>query len=433
MVKDTSIADIRAREILDSRGNPTVEAEVWLTDGSCGRAAVPSGASTGEHEACELRDSANASRYGGKGVLQAVHHVNTILAESLRGKDVRDQLELDMTMVKADGTENKANLGANAILAVSLAAARAAAASCRLPLYRYIGGVDARVLPVPMMNVINGGAHSSAPIDFQELMIVPVGAPSFREALRWGAEVFHTLGQVLKRRRLSVTVGDEGGYAPAFDGVKDALSCLMCAIEECGYKPGQDIAIALDVASSEFYDAESGLYTLRREGGESMTSQELVNYYERLLEQYPIISIEDGCAENDRSGWRLLTEQLGDRCRLVGDDLFVTNVKFLRRGIREKVANAILVKFNQIGTLSETLGTVQLALRHGYDAIISHRSGETEDSTIADLAVATNAGFIKTGSLSRSERLAKYNRLLRIEEELGRTARYGLSDSESVL
>lgn len=425
MIKDTSIADIRAREILDSRGNPTVEADVRLSGGSFGRASVPSGASTGEHEACELRDVECAARYGGLGVLHAVQNVNTVLADTLRGKDARDQAGIDLAMLRVDGSENKSSLGANAILAVSLAVSRAAAAACHLPLYRYLGGVNARVLPVPMMNVINGGVHSSAPIDFQEFMLVPYGAPSFREALRWGAEVFHTLGRLLRERHLSTTVGDEGGYAPDLDGVGDALACLVRAISESGYRPGQDIGIALDVASSEFYDSSTGLYTLHKAGGRTLTSREMVDYYVSLSEHYPIVSIEDGCAENDWDGWRLLTERLGGRCRLVGDDLFVTNVKFLQRGIEEKVANAILVKFNQIGTLTETLDAVQMAMRHSYTAVISHRSGETEDSTIADLSVATNAGFIKCGSLSRSDRLAKYNRLLRIEEELGESAIYG--------
>ncbi len=425
MTKDTSIADIQAREILDSRGNPTVEAEVRLAGGFSGLASVPSGASKGEHEACELRDVECTARYGGMGVLRAVQNVNTVLAEILHGKDARDQAGIDFAMLQADGTENKSSLGANAILAVSLAVSRAAAAACHLPLYRYLGGVNARVLPVPMMNVINGGAHSSAPIDFQEFMIVPHGAAGFREALRWGAEVFHCLGRLLRERHLSTTVGDEGGYAPELDGVEDALTCLVRAISESGYRPGRDIGIALDVASSEFYDPAAGVYTLRKAGGRTLTSREMVDYCVSLAEQYPIVSIEDGCAENDWTGWRLLTERLGSRCRLVGDDLFVTNVKFLQRGIEEKAANAILVKFNQIGTLTETLDAVQLAMRHSYAAIISHRSGETEDSTIADLAVATNAGFIKCGSLSRSDRLAKYNRLLRIEEELGESAFYG--------
>lgn len=425
MIKDTSIVDIQAREILDSRGNPTVEAEVRLAGGSFGRDSVPSGASTGEHEACELRDVECAARYGGLGVLHAVQNVNTVLADTLRGKDARDQAGIDLAMIRVDGSENKSSLGANAILAVSLAVSRAAAAACHLPLYRYLGGVDARVLPVPMMNVINGGVHSSAPIDFQEFMLVPHGAPSFREALRWGAEVFHALGRLLRERHLSTTVGDEGGYAPDLDGVGDALTCLVRAISESGYRPGQDIGIALDVASSEFYDPSTGLYTLRKAGGRALTSREMVDYYVSLSEHYPIVSIEDGCAENDWDGWHLLTERLGGRCRLVGDDLFVTNVKFLKRGIQEKVANAILVKFNQIGTLTETLDAVQMAMRHSYAAVISHRSGETEDSTIADLSVATNAGFIKCGSLSRSDRLAKYNRLLRIEEELGESAIYG--------
>lgn len=396
-----------------------------LSGGSFGRASVPSGASTGEHEACELRDVECAARYGGLGVLHAVQNVNTVLADTLRGKDARDQAGIDLAMLRVDGSENKSSLGANAILAVSLAVSRAAAAACHLPLYRYLGGVNARVLPVPMMNVINGGVHSSAPIDFQEFMLVPHGAPSFREALRWGAEVFHTLGRLLRERHLSTTVGDEGGYAPDLDGVGDALACLVRAISESGYRPGLDIGIALDVASSEFYDSSTGLYTLHKAGGRTLTSREMVDYYVSLSEHYPIVSIEDGCAENDWDGWRLLTERLGGRCRLVGDDLFVTNVKFLQRGIEEKVANAILVKFNQIGTLTETLDAVQMAMRHSYAAVISHRSGETEDSTIADLSVATNAGFIKCGSLSRSDRLAKYNRLLRIEEELGESAIYG--------
>lgn len=420
----TQIARIQAREILDSRGNPTVEAEVALAGGTVAVASVPSGASTGEHEAHEWRDGDKA-RYGGRGVALAVEHVRAELAPALIGAEVVDQREIDRRMVELDGSPQKARLGANALLAVSLAVARAAAQAVGLPLYRYLGGADAHVLPVPMMNVINAGAHSDAPIDFQEFMIVPKGLPTFREALRCGSEVFHALAEVLRSKKLSTSVGDEGGYAPYLPNARAALDAMMTAISRAGYRPGQDVFLALDVAASEFYDAEKKLYHFRKSSGDSLTAAELIDLYSELCTQYPIISIEDGCAENDWEGWQLLTRALGSRCRLVGDDLFVTNTHFLRRGIAQGVANAILVKPNQIGTLSETLDTVRLATRHAYAAIISHRSGETEDSFIADLAVGTNAGFIKAGSLSRSDRMAKYNRLLRIEEELGRAAAYG--------
>lgn len=402
-----------------------MEAEVELAGGARGRASVPSGASTGEHEAHEWRDG-DRSRYAGRGVELAVAHVHTELAPALLGLDATDQRELDTRMAELDGTPQKARLGANALLAVSLATARAAAHATGLPLFRYLGGADAHVLPVPMMNVINAGAHSDAPIDFQEFMIVPQGLPTFREALRCGSEVFHALAEVLRSKKLSTSVGDEGGYAPYLPGVRAALDAIMSAISRAGYHPGKDVFLALDVAASEFYEPDKKLYHFRKSSGESLTATELTSLYEELICQYPIISIEDGCAENDWEGWLHLTQTLGARCRLVGDDLFVTNTHFLRRGIAQGVANAILVKPNQIGTLSETLDTVQLATRHAYAAIISHRSGETEDAFIADLAVATNAGHIKAGSLSRSDRLAKYNRLLRIEEHLGRSAVYGI-------
>lgn len=421
---NTNIEKITAREILDSRGNPTVEAEVRLRNGIIGMASVPSGASTGEHEACELRDG-DRNRYRGKGVQMAVRHANEDLAPSLIGMDVCDQIAIDSTMREIDGTVTKSRVGANAILAISLATARAAAQATGQPLYRYLGGPNAHILPVPMMNVLNAGAHSDAPIDFQEFMIIPRGLPTFREALRCGAEVFHALAAVLRRMGLSTAVGDEGGYAPNLKSADAALDVIMTAIEEAGYKPGEDVYLALDVASSEFYDAESGLYVFRKSGGDKLTAAELTDYYKGLINRYPIISIEDGCAENDWTGWKLLTEAIGKRCQLVGDDLFVTNVDFLRRGIEEGVANSILVKLNQIGSLSETFEAVRLAMTNGYTAVISHRSGETEDSFIADLAVATNAGQIKTGSLSRADRLAKYNQLLRIEEQLGAAARYG--------
>ncbi len=420
------ICSVTAREILDSRGNPTVEAEVRLDGGASGRASVPSGASTGEHEASELRDGDN-TRYGGKGVLHAVMNAGGEIATALIGMPARQQMELDARLCELDGTPTKSRLGANAILAVSMAVARAAAASCGLPLYRYLGGAGAHVLPVPMMNVINAGAHSDAPIDFQEFMIVPHGLPSFREAVRCGAEIFHALGGVLRARGFATSVGDEGGYAPKLHGVEDALECIMLATEAAGYRPGEQVSLALDVAASEFYDAGKGLYVLTRSGGKELRAQELVSYYRRLVEAYPIVSIEDGCAENDWEGWRRLTAELGERCRLVGDDLFVTNVDFLRRGIAEHVANAILVKPNQIGTLSETMEAVRLAQSHAYAAIISHRSGETADAFIADLAVGLGTGFIKAGSLSRSDRLAKYNQLMRIEAQLGDSAVYGCS------
>ena len=419
------IKTIKGREILDSRGNPTIEVDVTLENGVIGRASVPSGASTGENEALELRDR-DRSRYGGKGVLRAVKHIHEHLAPALIGMDVTDQRGIDQRMRDLDGTSTKSNLGANAILGVSLAVARAAALAQGVPLYRYIGGMNTYTMPVPMMNIINGGSHSDAPIAFQEFMIRPVGAKSFREALRMGAEVFHELKHVLKARNLSTAVGDEGGFAPALNGTEDALECILMAIKTAGYEPQKDITIGLDCASSEFYT--DGIYDYTKfEGLDAAirTSYEQVNYLEELCRKYPIDSIEDGMAENDWEGWRMLTERLGKRVQLVGDDLFVTNVKFLARGIAEGCGNSILIKVNQIGTLSETLDAIDLAHRHGYTAIVSHRSGETEDTTIADLAVATNSGQIKTGSLSRSDRMAKYNQLLRIEEELGERAVYG--------
>lgn len=421
-----TISKVTAREILDSRGNPTMEAEVMLSNGILGRASVPSGASTGEHEAHEWRDG-DKNRYCGKGVAGAVAHVHEEIAPALCGMDATDQIGVDTRMRELDGTPNKSRLGANALLAVSLATARAAAQSTGQPLYRYLGGPNAHILPVPMMNVINGGAHSDAPIDFQEFMIMPKGLPTFREALRCGAEVFHALAAVLRKRGLSTAVGDEGGYAPKLNGTEDALDCIMQAISNAGYEPGKDVFLALDVASSEFYDPESNLYVFKKSTGERLSAAELTDYYKGLISRYPIISIEDGCAENDWEGWKLLTDTIGDRCQLVGDDLFVTNVDFLRKGIRAGVANSILVKLNQIGTLSETFEAVRLAMINRYTAVISHRSGETEDAFIADLSVATNAGQIKTGSLSRVDRLAKYNQLLRIEEQLGSAAVYGIS------
>ena len=419
------IATIKGREILDSRGNPTIEVDVILENGIMGRASVPSGASTGEHEALELRDKDN-SRYGGKGVQKAVKHIHQTIAPALQGMDVLDQREIDRIMLELDGTHTKSNLGANAILGVSLAVAKAASASLNIPLYRYIGGANTYVMPVPMMNIINGGSHSDAPIAFQEFMIRPVGAQSFREGLRMGAEVFHELKNVLKARNLSTAVGDEGGFAPSLNGTEDALNCILTAIKAAGYKPKKDITIGVDCASSEFYC--DGIYDYTKFEGLNAairTSYEQVNYLEELCDKFPIDSIEDGMAENDWEGWKLLTERLGHRCQLVGDDLFVTNVKFLSRGIEEGCGNSILIKVNQIGTLSETLDAIDLAHRHGYTSIISHRSGETEDTTIADIAVATNSGQIKTGSLSRSDRMAKYNQLLRIEEELSKKAVYG--------
>ena len=419
------ITAIKGREILDSRGNPTIEVDVILENGVLGRASVPSGASTGENEALELRDH-DSSRYLGKGVQKAVKHIHKHIAPALIGMEVTDQRGIDRKMIELDGTPTKSNLGANAILGVSLAVARAAALSQGIPLYRYIGGMNTYVMPVPMMNIINGGSHSDAPIAFQEFMIRPVGAESFHEGLRMGAEVFHELKNVLKARNLSTAVGDEGGFAPSLGGTEDALECILTAIKAAGYKPGKDVTIGLDCASSEFY--LDGLYDYTKfEGLEASirTSYEQVNYLEELCNKYPIDSIEDGMAENDWEGWKMLTERIGHCCQLVGDDLFVTNVKFLSRGIEEGCGNSILIKVNQIGTLSETLDAIDLAHRHGYTAIVSHRSGETEDATIADLAVATNSGQIKTGSLSRSDRMAKYNQLLRIEEELGEKAVYG--------
>nr|WP_314783364.1 phosphopyruvate hydratase [uncultured Porphyromonas sp.] len=419
------IVKITGREILDSRGNPTVEVEVVLDSGFIGRAAVPSGASTGEHEAIELRDG-DKNRYCGKGVLKAVQNVNEIIAPALFGMSALEQRTIDQKLIELDGTPTKSNLGANAMLGVSLAVAKAAAAELDIPLYRYIGGTNTYVLPVPMMNIINGGSHSDAPIAFQEFMIRPVGACCFREGLRMGAEVFHALKKVLKARGLSTAVGDEGGFAPALNGTEDALNSILEAIRTAGYEPGKDVTIALDCASSEFF--KEGVYDYTKfEGanGAKRTPEEQVAYLKSLIEQFPIDSIEDGMAENDWEGWRKLTEAIGSKCQLVGDDLFVTNVDFLRRGIAEGCANSILIKVNQIGTLTETLDAIDMAHRHGYTSVTSHRSGETEDTTIADIAVATNSGQIKTGSLSRTDRIAKYNQLLRIEEELGERAVYG--------
>ena len=420
----TSIRKIWAREILDSRGNPTVEVDVHLEGGVCGRAAVPSGASTGEHEAWELRDG-DKKRYGGKGVTKAVRNVNETIARSLVGFDATEQAALDKKIIELDGTPNKKNLGANALLGVSLATAHAAAAAKKQSLFRYLGGAEAKVLPVPMMNILNAGAHSDAPIDFQEFMIMPKGAPSFPEALRYGAEVFHALKSVLHERGLSTAIGDEGGFAPALRSADDALESIAAAVEKAGYSLGKEIFIALDPASSEFFDKEQGAYVFKKSDGSKRTAAELVDYYASLCERFPIISIEDGCAENDWDGWKKLTERLGDKVQLVGDDLFVTNVTFLKKGIEENVANSILIKVNQIGTLTETLDAIELAKKNNYTAVISHRSGETEDTTIADIAVATNAGQIKTGSLCRTDRVAKYNQLLRIAEELGDNAIYG--------
>ena len=418
------IEKIVGREILDSRGNPTVEVDVTLESGAFGRAAVPSGASTGVNEALELRDG-DPGRYGGKGVLKAVANVNGPIAEALVGMSALDQISIDRAMIELDGTPTKSKLGANAILGVSLAVAKAAADYLDLPLYKYIGGANSYVLPVPMMNIINGGAHSDAPICFQEFMIRPVGACCFPEAIRWGTEVFHALKKVLKDRGLSTGVGDEGGFAPALKSTDDALSAIIDAIVAAGYQPGRDITIGLDSASSEFYKDGMYDYTWKQADGKKLTREQQVDYLEQLIDKYPIDSIEDGMAENDWEGWRLLTERIGNRCQLVGDDLFVTNVKYLRRGIEEGCANSILVKVNQIGTLTETLQAVEMAQRNGYTAVISHRSGETEDSTIADIAVATNSGQIKTGSASRSARMAKYNQHLRISQQLGADAQYG--------
>ena len=428
------IEKVHAREILDSRGNPTVEVEVTLENGVMGRAAVPSGASTGENEALELRDG-DKNRYGGKGVLKAVDNVNNIIAPALKGDCVFNQRGIDHKMLALDGTPTKSKLGANAILGVSLATAQAAAKALGMPLYRYIGGCNAYTLPVPMMNIINGGAHSDAPIAFQEFMIRPVGAPNEKEAIRMGAEVFHALAKLLKKRGLSTAVGDEGGFAPALDGIEDALESICQAIKDAGYEPGKDVKIAMDCAASEFAVCENGQwyydYRQLKDGkkkdpnGKKLSAEEQIKYLEELITKYPIDSIEDGLDENDWDNWVKLTAAIGDRCQLVGDDLFVTNVKFLEKGIKMGAGNSILIKVNQIGSLTETLDAIEMAHRHGYTTVTSHRSGETEDTTIADIAVATNSGQIKTGSMSRTDRMAKYNQLIRIEEELGETARYG--------
>mgnify|MGYP001260794616 CR=1 FL=1 len=423
-MSDTTIISVRAREILDSRGNPTVEVDVELLGGALGRAAVPSGASTGEHEACELRDGAK-TRYLGKGVSKAVANVHKAIAPEIVGMDALDQISIDKAMIALDGTPNKRKLGANAILGVSLATAKAAAAQLGQPLYKYLGGPNAKVLPVPMMNILNGGAHSDAPIDFQEFMIMPKNFPTFSEALRAGTEIFHALKGVLKGRGLSTAIGDEGGFAPALSSAEDALDSIATAVKKAGYKFGKDVFIALDCASSEFYDAASKKYVFKKSDGSKRSADQLVEYYKELCAKYPIVSIEDGCAENDWTGWKKLTDAIGDKVQLVGDDLFVTNVEFLRKGIESATANSILVKVNQIGSLTETLDAIELAKENKYTAVISHRSGETEDATIADIAVATNAGQIKTGSLCRTDRVAKYNQLLRIEEELGANAVYG--------
>lgn len=419
------IEKITGREILDSRGNPTVEVDILLESGVMGRASVPSGASTGENEALELRDG-DKKRYGGKGVLKAVENINTIIAPALKGMSALDQIGIDHAMLALDGTKTKSKLGANAILGVSLAVAKAAANYLDIPLYRYIGGTNTYVMPVPMMNIINGGSHSDAPIAFQEFMIRPVGAASFKEGLRMGAEVFHALKKVLHDRGLSTAVGDEGGFAPNLEGTEDALNSIIAAIKAAGYEPGKDVMIGMDCASSEFY--KDGIYDYTKfegEKGVKRTSDEQVDYLEKLINEYPIDSIEDGMSENDWAGWKKLTDRIGNHCQLVGDDLFVTDVEFLSRGIKEGCGNSILIKVNQIGSLTETLNAIEMAHRHGYTTVTSHRSGETEDATIADIAVATNSGQIKTGSLSRSDRMAKYNQLLRIEEELGDRAVYG--------
>ncbi len=417
------ITSIVARQVLDSRGNPTVEADVHTSDGFMGRAAVPSGASTGKHEAVELRDGAK-KLYMGKGVLKAVSNINDIIAEELYGWDVTDQRGIDQAMLDIDGTPNKGKLGANAILAVSLAAAKAAAQATGLSLYRYIGGANAKTLPVPMMNILNGGAHADNKIDFQEFMVVPIGAPSFSEGLRWGVEIFHNLKAVLKDKGYSTNVGDEGGFAPDIQSNEEAIETVLRAIEKAGYKPGDQVAIAMDAANSEIYDAKSKKYHFHKSGGAKMSSEEMVAYWVKWCKKYPIVSIEDGMDEDDWKGWKMLTEALGDKVQLVGDDLFVTNVNRLEKGIKEGVGNGLLVKVNQIGTLTETIEAVTMAQHNRYNTIMSHRSGETEDATIADLAVALNCGQIKTGSASRSDRMAKYNQLLRIEEELGTNAYY---------
>jgi enolase len=419
----SQIIGIKGRQILDSRGNPTVEVDVYTDQGAVGRAAVPSGASTGVHEACELRDG-DKSQYLGKGVLNAVNNVNTVLNDELQGMFVNEQKALDMKMIELDGTENKSRLGANAILGVSLAAAKAAAQESGQELYRYLGGVGGYTLPIPMMNILNGGSHADNSIDFQEFMILPVGAPSFSEALRMGAEVFHNLRAVLKAKGMSTNVGDEGGFAPNLSSNEEALTCILQAIEKAGYRPGEDVYIGLDAAASEFYNAEENIYELKWSTGEKLTPAQMSDFWADWVKRYPIISIEDGMAEDDWDGWRLHTDAIGDRCQLVGDDLFVTNVSRLKMGLEKKVANSILIKLNQIGTLTETIDAVNLAMRNQYTAIISHRSGETEDTTIADLVVAMNAGLIKTGSASRTDRICKYNQLMRIEESLGDQAYY---------
>ena len=423
----TTIIDVRAREILDSRGNPTLEAEVELESGFVGRAAVPSGASTGDFEACELRDG-DETRYLGKGVLKAVENVNEKIADELIDFDALDQTGIDQFLIDLDGTENKSNLGANAILGVSLAVAKAAAQACGLPLYRYIGGANAKVLPVPMMNIINGGSHADNNVDFQEFMIMPVGAEDFADALRMGAETFHTLKSVLKKRGYSTAVGDEGGFAPNLKSNEEAIEVILEAIQKAGYKPGEDIGIALDPATSEMWLKDKKVYQFFKSDKSEISSEQMVEYWAKWVSQYPILSIEDGLSEHDWDGWDVLTKKLGGKIQLVGDDLFVTNTEILARGIQRGVANSILIKVNQIGTLTETLDAIELAKKNGYTAVISHRSGETEDTTIADIAVATNAGQIKTGSASRTDRIAKYNQLLRIEEELGLSANFlGLS------
>ncbi|MEO6905375.1 MAG: phosphopyruvate hydratase [Ginsengibacter sp.] len=415
------IANIHARQILDSRGNPTVEVEVLTENEYMGRAAVPSGASTGVHEAVELRDD-DKKIYDGKGVLKAVKNVNTTIADELLGWDVADQTGIDHKMIDIDGTENKSNLGANAILAVSLAVAKAAALEANLPLYRYIGGTNAKILPIPMMNILNGGAHADNKIDFQEFMVMPIGASSFNEALRWGVEIFHSLKSVLKKKDYSTNVGDEGGFAPNIQSNEEAIETVLKAIEKAGYKAGSDVAIAMDPAVSEMYNTDKKIYHFHKSDGKELSREKMVDFWEKWVNQYPIISIEDGMAEDDWEGWKLMTERLGKKIQLVGDDLFVTNVKRLQKGIDEHIANALLVKVNQIGSLTETINAVSLAQHHGYNTIMSHRSGETEDTTIADLAVALNCGQIKTGSASRTDRIAKYNQLLRIEEILGESA-----------
>jgi enolase len=414
----TEIVSIRAREVLDSRGNPTVEADVILESGALGRAIVPSGASTGEHEAVELRDG-DKSHYGGKGVLQAVANVETVIAPELEGMDASNQRLIDQTMIALDGTPNKGKLGANAILAVSMATARAVAQTLEIPLYRYLGGVNASVLPTPMLNVLNGGAHADSNVDFQEFMIMPVGAESFSEALRWSAETFHTLRGVLKKKGYNTAVGDEGGFAPSLKSNAEAIELILEAIEAAGYRPGEQISIALDPASSEFYNKDTGKYVFKKSDKRELSSEEMVAFYDNWTRQYPIVSLEDGLAEDDWAGWKILTDKLGSRIQLVGDDIFVTNIKRLQRGIEEGVGNSILIKLNQIGTITKTLEAIELGSRYGYTSVISHRSGESEDTFIADLAVATGVGQIKTGSVSRTDRIAKYNQLLRIEEELG--------------